>query len=70
LSRREQYDCKTPFINKAFSRFAQKNSKLSSAKRRWLTIGADGATVIPLRIDDLIVDFNRHERLFAARRNK
>jgi hypothetical protein len=40
----DQYDCKTPFINKAFSRFARKNSKLSSAKRRWLTIGADGAT--------------------------
>jgi hypothetical protein len=49
---------------------ALKNSRLSSAKRRWLTIGAIGATLIPLSSDDYDRDFKRHERPFAAIKNK
>jgi hypothetical protein len=58
------------FISCALSLFALKNSKLSSAKSKWLTIGADGATFIPLRLDDSTLDFNSHKRPSAANKNK
>ena len=41
---------------------ALNSSRLSSAKRRWFTAGAVGATLIPLRYDKIELDFRRHGR--------
>lgn len=61
---------KTSFTITALSLFVVKNNRLSSAKRRWLTIDADGATLIPLSTDDWFLSFKRHKRPSTANRNK
>ena len=46
------------------------NSRLSSANSKWLTVGAVGATRIPLRCDDSSCVFKRHVRPSAASKNR
>ena len=60
----------TSFTARAFAPSALKNSRLLSAKSRWLTIGADGATLMPLSADDWFLDLKRHERPSAANKKR
>jgi hypothetical protein len=57
-----QYFSNTSFVSLAPSRLAFKNNRLSSAKSRWFTAGAAGATIIPLSVDDWSLLFRRHAR--------
>jgi hypothetical protein len=66
LSEAIQYKFRDSEISVAPSPLALKNSRLSSAIRRWFTGGADGATWIPLWFDDRLLWFRRHERPSAA----
>jgi hypothetical protein len=48
------------------------NNMLSSANKRWFTVGAELATCSPYRLDDgsLLLDFKRHGRPSAASKYK
>jgi hypothetical protein len=65
-----QYFANISFVSLAPSRLVLKNNRLSSAKSRWFTAGAVGATIIPLSLDDWSLFFRRHEKPSAANKNK
>ena len=65
-----QYTFMASFTSSTFSPLALKNRRLSSANRRWLTIEADSATLMPLRFDEWFLDFKRHKRPFTANKKR